>query len=113
MHFAAPSNIRWPIVNAGSMTITWGDKTLDLLKQSERLNLYDYLKVLMDPKYPTPTARDQAWTTAYEASIFLLTKLMEEAKASQKQVNDIKGDMQKVRHCSLTSLRVARIEERV
>ena len=101
--------LSYPLVDAGTLAVTWSEKTLNLLKHTTGFNLYDQLMVLVDPKYQKPSDRDQAWINAFNEATYNLQMLIAEADNGKTEAEAIRTLLLKV-PCSPLSLRIPQLK---
>ncbi|TFK69547.1 hypothetical protein BDN72DRAFT_897216 [Pluteus cervinus] len=85
------------IIDAGTLAVTWSEQTLNLLKHTTNLNLYDQLMVLLDTKYRKLADRDEKWTDANSAAEFILEELIKAADKGKTEAEAIRGLLLKFR----------------
>lgn len=82
---------------AATAAVQYSENALSLLDETEGLSLMPQLNILLDPKYKTVAAQDQAFEDARDGAQMTLTMLKEEAVAKEAEVKDVLTTMIAVR----------------
>ncbi|KAG8625181.1 hypothetical protein KVT40_006932 [Elsinoe batatas] len=77
------------LVNAGSIAQTYSESTIELLAEARDLNLRYQLDVLMDTKYTSASAQDDAFRESREGAKMVLSMLSGQARENCGAIREI------------------------